>query len=464
MKTLDDLSPEQNSAIDFIRAGEDSLIAADVGTGKTIIALTSALDAPEVSRWLVLAPLLVATDTWAKEPGEWSHIPNDAVVIACGTEQQRIDAIESDAGVVVMNYENLEWLMERYPRKGKNDTLPFDGLICDEIDKLKSVSSNRFKAFRNRINQFKKRVGLTGTLVPNDLQELWGQVYMVDGGQSFGRSFYEWRKKYFYPTDHQQWNWSPFTHSREELLRVMSDLVFRIKSEGLPEVVFEDPTLLGMPADVRAKYDELAKEFYLDLEAAKIDAANAAVLSGKLQQICAGFSYHGDKKDQQVLWHTKEKLDWVVGLFIELCLKQHQQLLIFYHFNAELDALKEVIPGIKSLGSGVGNNVKREYIEKWNAGLLGVLALHPASAGHGLNLQHSGAHNIAYLTVPWSGGMIRQSVGRLARRGNKAPQVFVHTCHFVESIDEKVFQVVSGKLEAMDDFLNDLERATGKTY
>lgn len=460
MKYLDDLSKEQFDAVDYILDGEDALIAADVGTGKTIIALTAALQCRDVDRWLVLAPLLVATDTWAKEPAEWKHIMNSAVAIACGDEAQRIKAIESDAPIVVMNYENLDWLMNQYPKKGKVDSLPFDGLICDEIDKLKSVSSNRFKAFRNRIKIFKKRIGLTGTLVPNKLQELWGQVYMIDGGQSFGRSFYNWRKEYFYPTDFNQWQWAPFERSRAKFIEVLADLTFRIRSKDLPKVVFKDPALIDMPDALRESYTELEKEFYLKLEDVEIDAANAGILTGKLQQMCAGFSYYLDK-EQKVIWHDERKYQWIAELYHDICIKQGKQLLVFYHFNAEYDMLSEAIPEIKSLGSSVGNAKKRQHIDWWNNDQIPVMALHPASAGHGLNLQLSGAHHIAFLTLPWSGGLLRQSVGRLARRGNSAKQVFVHTCLYENSVDETVFQVLSGRLNAMDDFLNDLEKAIG---
>ncbi len=472
MLTRKDLDADQINAIAFIASGEDSLLCADVGTGKTVIGYTAAIDALEcgdVSRVLVLAPHLVATDTWANEPAEWDHIDGDAVAIACGNEKQRTLAVDSDAKIVIMNYENLSWLMAKYPRprtiKGikEPETLPFDMLICDEIDKLKSVSSKRFKDFRDRIGHFKKRVGMTGTLVPNELTEVWGQTYIIDGGQSFGRSFYEWRKTHFYPTDYKQYKWKPFPSTRQFLLDELATLAYRLEARGLPEVVMCKPTLLDLPAETRANYNELEDEFFLLIEDAKgkhreVDAANSAVLAGKLQQICAGFSYVDRTKE--AVWHSRAKFEWLDALHGSLVGNYGEQLLIFYHYNEEADELRRRYPHMQFLGGGISNKKKLASIAAWNAGEIRDLALHPASAGHGLNLQKSGAHNIAFLTMPWSGGMFKQVCGRLARRGQVAEHINVHTAQFRNTIDEEVFGTVTGRLAGMQDFLDDLYIAT----
>jgi len=471
MLTPLDLEPDQLKCIAFIDSGEDALVCADVGTGKTVIALTAALRAlqyGEVHRWLVLAPLLVATDTWAQEPALWEHLRDIKIAIACGIPPQRLRAIESDAQIVVMNYENLPWLMAHYPRPLKrkgvrpSDPLPFDGLICDEIDKLKDVSSQRFKVFRERIKIFNKRIGLTGTLVPNKLTEVWGQAYIVDGGETFGRSFYKWQREYFYPTDFNQRKWAPFPLTRQSILSGLSGLAYRLKGVGLPHVVPVKPHMMQLPLSIRARYVELEKNFFLllDDETGKrreVEAANAAVLSGKLQQIVAGFSYVD--RGKEAVWHSKARFDWYDDLYTGL----GEQILVFYHYREELDELRRRYPNLHYLGGGVSNKRARETIKLWNEGKLTQLALHPASAGHGLNLQKSGAHHIAFLTVPWSGGMYKQVIGRLARRGQIARQIFVHTALFSDTIDETVFGVVTGKLTGMEDFLNDLE-AIGAGY
>lgn len=459
MLTENDLTQDQLDAIDFILDGEDSLLCADIGTGKTVISLTAAEKCVgTVNRWLVLAPLLVATDTWAKEIDEWEHINYMPMRVACGTEAQRIAAIcDEEAYIVVINYENLAWLMDQFPKKrGKPDPLTehFDGLICDEIDKLKCVSSKRFKAFRNRIKGFKKRIGLTGTLTPNDLTEVWGQTYLVDGGETFGRSFYEWRKQYFYPIDFNQYKWAPFPDTAQRIRDELADITFRLKAKGLPEVVICEPRELTMPPDVMLKYKELEKEFYLQVEDSKgkkrdVDAANAAVLAGKLQQMCAGFSYVDGGKE--TVWHSFARFDWLWSYSGK---RMAPQTLVFYHFEAELSELLKRKPDLAYLGSGVSAKKKARHIEDWNAGKLPVMALHPASAGHGLNLQKSNAHHIVFLTMPWSGGLFKQAVGRLARRGNAAEKVYVHTALFKDTIDHSVFGTVTGKINEMEGFLD----------
>jgi SNF2 family DNA or RNA helicase len=458
------LEPDQLAAVDFILSGEDSLVCADVGTGKTIIALTAAhraLQDKRVTRWLVLAPLLVATDTWAQEPTFWPHLKGVNLKVAAGLdEDERIAVIESDADIVVLNYENMLWLMERYPRTRGVSSLPFDGLICDELDKLKAVSSERFKAFREQVKHFKMRVGLTGTLIPNDLTEAWGQAFIVDGGASFGRSFYKWRSQYFYPVDYKQYDWRPHIGTREHIINTLADISIRLKGKNLPQVIFTTPHMIELPKDIMALYRKLDRELFLKVQDKEgrersVAAANSAVLQGKLQQICAGFSYVDRLKE--AVWHTTERFEWYDKLYNDL----GEQLLVFYQFKEELSMLRQMYPDIRYL-SGVGGAEARESIRLWNAGKLTQLALHPASAGHGLNLQKSGAHHIAFLTLPWSGGMLKQVIGRLARRRQTAKQIFVHTALCEKTVDEQVFDTARSRLDTMGEFLDDLEAASAR--
>jgi SNF2 family DNA or RNA helicase len=473
MKTLDDLGADQREAIDFILEGQDSLLAADVGTGKTVISMTAGMEAirtQRVNRWLVLGPSLVCRDTWVNEPAEWEHLRQARVVNIAGMPPQkrheRIVLERSD--FVCCNYENLPWLVDG----GYLDA--FDGLICDEIDKLKSVSSNRFKAFRNHVKQFGMRVGLTGTLVPNELTELWGQVYTIDGGESFGRSFYKWRREHFYPTDYQQYNWRILPGHREKLIQAIADITFRLPARGLPPVEMMPPKMLTMPEQTMATYRELEREYYMELkdeyedEELIVDAVSEAVLGGKLQQICAGFSYTykpgerpGKKRaDGSIVrpvpvWHSYDRLQWLDELLTGDL--RGQQVLIFFHFQEELEQLKQRYPAMAVLKDA---RDPTGMLRAWNAGEIPHLALHPASAGHGLNLQKGGAHHIAFLTMPWSGGMMKQVTGRLARRGQAAEKVYVHTALFRDTIDEEVFERVTSRLNHMEDFLDELYKAT----
>ena len=465
MLNYDDLDAKQIECIGFIGEGEDSLILADVGTGKTVIGYTAGQEAyrlDEVKRWLVLAPLLVCTDTWANEPEYWGHLQNLSVAIACGTEAERIAALDKGAVFTVINFENLQWLLDRYPKSKGNDTLPFDGLIIDELDKLKTCSSKTFKTFRNRIGVFKKRIGMTGTVMPNDLTEVWGQMYMVDAGQRLGRSFYKWRDEGFYPTDFERRKWKPLPGTYDKVVEAMADITYRLPAPAdIPPVELVTPHKMTLPDDVKDLYEKLEKDYYLLVEddtgkKREVDAANAAVLSGKLQQICAGFTYVDRSKE--AVWHSEARLDWADEMVnVQLA---DEQVLIVYQFDAEREKLKGLFPNLPILGGKVASKTKAKYIADWNAGVSRVMALHPDSASHGLNLQKSGAHHIAFLTVPWSGGAWKQVTGRLARRGQSAPIVYAHTAQFRNTIDEQVLETVTGRTANLQTFLDDLYAAT----
>lgn len=467
MLTRNDLDAGQINAIQFIDTGEDTLLAADVGTGKTAIALTAAQDAMDtgdVSRWLVLAPLLVATDTWANEPAEWEHLKNCGLAVAHGSPEQRHRVVDSDAPIVVTNYENLEWLMREYPKKRGVDQLPFDGLIADEVDKLKSVFSERFKASRNRLGVFNKRIGMTGTLIPNNLTELWAQLFIIDGGATFsdirmrsgkkiGRSFYSWREHFFYPTDYKQRNWAPFPDTEEFLIESLKGLAFRLPAQGLPDVVMVEPDRLVLPTSVQPLYDELKKEFYAIVEDnygkdREIEAANRGVLTSKLQQICAGFNYVDGGSN--AVWHSKKRFGWLEDKRKSLA---EQQLLVFYHFKEEVAEFYRRYPRAPIIGGGVSQAKKMAAIRHWNNGNTPIMAMHAQSAAHGLNLQKSGAQHVAFLTLPWSGSLFNQGMGRLARRGATVDQVFAHTALYQRTIDQDVFAVLIHRREQMENFL-----------
>lgn len=467
MLTFDDLDDDQRACIDFGCEGEDSLICADIGTGKTVIAYTiarDALNAQTVDRWLVVAPLLVCTDAWANEHREWEHLRTPGrgmysdllkVGIATGTEKNRRAVCEdTDLQFIVINYENLTWFLNEY---GVPDNC---GLICDEIDKLKACGTDRFRKFRHAVPKFKRRIGLTGTIQPNDLTELWGQVFIVDGGASFGKSFYKWRDKYFYPTDFKRYNWRPLPSSREKLLEAIQDITFRLEAKGLPDIEMLIPRAVVMPDDLRDKYKKLSRHFVLELEEGDVDAANSAVLQGKLQQLCAGFSYVAPgmtwRKEQKrfVVWHSKAKFDALEELLKEL---GDEQVLVFYHFQEEYDELRRRFGIVNLKGGGTGPNTR---LSMWNEGRMQYLALHPASAGHGLNLQKSGAHHIVFLTMPWSGGLFKQSVGRLCRRRQTAPVIYIHTLVFDNTVDQEVADRVHDRMESLQDLHDDLLQLT----
>jgi SNF2 family DNA or RNA helicase len=453
------LEKDQLDCIDFIKSGEDSLIAADVGTGKTVISATAMVDdleAGNISRALILAPTLVATDTWPKEFQEWEHLSNYPVAIAHGTSKAREAAFKSDAPFVVMNYENLGWMCEQYPRKRGKSSLPFDCITYDEVDKLKNVSGKRYKAFRNYVKDFRKRIGMSGTLIPNRLEEIWGSTYLVDAGQSFGRSFYKWREENFYATDYNQHNWEPFEETYREVLSILADLAYRLEAKGLPEVVMEEPYRMSFPADIAKLYKQLKREYIVEFDDKKVSGETAAIISGKLRQMAAGFSYVDGSKAPH--WHTRQRFEWLDNVVLGRTLEREDQLLVVYQFKEELEELHRRHPRIPYLGGGVSNKKARDHIAAWNAGRTRLMAIHAQSASHGLNLQKSGARDIAMLTAPWSGGVFKQITGRLARRGQIQDEIYVHTAPFRGSVDLEVIRTLTDRMDQLNEFLGDLSR------
>lgn len=465
MLKYSDLSPDQLDCIEFIGAGEDSLVLADVGAGKTVIGLTAAkraLDEGEVSRWLVAAPKRVALHVWAQEAQLWEHLKDLPIAVACGDVEQRVAAVNSGAPIVVINYENLPWLFEAYPvkriKRERVDTMPFDGLMCDEIDKLKSVSTNRFKDIRNRVDHFKKRVNLTGTPAPNRLLEVWGQVYMTDGGATFGRSFYCWRQEYFYPTDYKQYRWAPFPGTFEKIIEALDGLAYRLEATGVPPFVIQKPRYVSLTPSQRKLYAEFEKELYAEFQREgawyELDADNQGIAQGKLEQICAGFSYVDDGEKREAVWHSRAKLD---ALRTMQRVFRDKQLMVGYWFKEELRELERLFPPGQFRWIGKSDAADTETIELWNSGRLPVLGVHPASAGHGLNLQLSGAHVATSLTLPWSGGLFKQWIGRLARRGQTAKQVDVWPILAKDTVDEEKLEVIEGRISNQKEFLDALK-------
>lgn len=508
MHTIDDLVPEQNNAIDFLKGNLNALLCADVGTGKTVMSLTAVdhhIRIRGVGPWLVLAPLLVADETWRYEAEEWAHLNHLSVGIVTGDTKDRVKTLNTDHDIYVVNYENLSWLMDYVKDPYTFEKLPsgepvcakpikFKGLIADEIDKLKEVSSNRFKNFRNYVKNFDVRIGLTGTLIPNDLLEIWGQTYIVDGGKRFGRSYYKFRQEYFYPLDYRQHRWRVLPLKDKIIEEKIYSLALRVKSTDLPKTVELPPARLVMPDNAWKIYNELENELFIKLEDQNcdIEADNMAILSGKLQQICAGFSYVDPKEcpecghteliqaltpslkkviakwdcvachkriNRRVVWHTQKRFDWLDSLFDQIVIDSGQQLMIFYNFNEEGAELRRRYEGIELLGGGTSKAAKRQAIHDWNSGELRAIGLHPASAAHGLNMQKSGAHNIAFLTEPWSGGLKTQAIGRLGRRGQVAKEIYVHTAQFINTVDVRVHDIVTERIDTREIFLDKLRKA-----
>ncbi len=468
-----DLRFRQQDCIDFCSGDTETMIFADVGTGKTVIALTAFRDWCRYKsdrRALVLAPKRVCTDVWAQEIDEWEHLKDAGFTIECAAgkpEHKRREIIEGDADIALLNYENYPWLAETYPKP------PFNFLICDEIDKLKDRTTYRFKG-REWIDKKSKKVrsyegmkkyrkhfetviGLTGTPTSNHLMDIWPQVFIVDGGASLGKSFNAFKCKHFYQTDYLGYQFDVLPGHEDVIHKSISPITYRIEREDdIPPVIETPPRFVELSPSELKQYKKFEREYLIILESGEnIESPHAAAAYGKLRQFANGFAYTEEDegtlpKVKNTVWFTKPKYTELDALIGEL---QGQQLMVVYHFKSQLDELRRRYKDIKYLGGGVSDKQASKTIAEWNSGELGLLALHPMSAGHGLNLQKSGAHHIVMLTQPESAGLHEQVIGRLRRTGNTATTVFVHRILTRNTVDIEQDLKVHNKVTNQAEFL-----------
>jgi SNF2 family DNA or RNA helicase len=461
-----------------MQGGYESLILADVGTGKTIMTLTTLnqwFTCKAIKRVIVFAPKLVCTDVWAQEAQLWAHLNNGIMHIGCAaglSEKKRIAMINDRSfNVVLLNYENMPWLMETYRIP------PFDVAVFDEIDKMKDRTTNRFKGrkwkdketkekrwydgMRKYRKHFKTHIGLTGTPTSNHLTDLWAQMFIIDGGKSLGKSYDKFIRKYFYPADYMQHDWRPLPGAEKQIYEAISDFTFRIeRDEEIPPIVNLPPRYVDMPNDILKMYKKYEREYIMQMENGDfVESPHAAAAYGKLRQIANGFVYAnkkpGDKEPPKTYKFHTFKFNHLDSLISEL---QGQQLLIVYHFKEQLAELQRRYKDLEYLGGGVNLTQAREIMARWNDGELNKLAIHPMSAGHGLNLQKSGAHHICMLTQPESAGLAEQVIGRLRRTGNEAKSVFIHTILTANTIDIDQNYCLQGKIKTQMDFLDAMKK------
>lgn len=439
-------------ARDFLRNVSNAALFLDmlpIGLGKTAISL-SALQ-PHHLPALVVAPKRVAEHVWPTEATLWR--PDLHVRVAKGNPKARARALQdSKADVVALGRDNLRDALST-PRER-----PFRTLIIDELSGFKSRQSVRWRTARKLVQQpgMDHVWGLTGTPTPNGLMDLWAQVALLDGGQRLGRNITTYRSRYFTP-GRQMPNgiiteWVPRPEAEAHIHRLISDVCLSMATDGrvhLPPVTY-NTIEIDLPRPVRATYREMKDTLVADLRnvlgGEVHTAANAAILTSKLQQLTAGFMYvdDADLRDGQYTTVHSSKVDAVR----EVIEGTGSPVLVFYRFKAELQALQAALPQAATMREpGV--------IDRWNAGQVPVLLAHPASAGHGLNLQHGG-HTIVWTTLPWSLEEWQQANKRLARQGQKNP-VVVHTLQCKGTVDTAVRARLRDKTTVQDALLTYLE-------
>jgi len=428
-----DLHEYQEFSVDYLLSHPVAALFLDCGLGKTLIALSAifdlTLDSFLIRKVLVIAPLRVARDTWPAEIEKWDHIKGLKYSVAVGSEQERKAALMQKAQVHIINRENIEWLVTK-------SGLPFDYdmIVVDELSSFKSHQAKRFKSLLKVRPGVKRIVGLTGTPSSNGLMDLWAEFRLLDMGQRLGRFIGNYRSTFFVPDKRNAqviFSYKPKPGAEETIYRLISDITISMKGTEhlkLPKLVMNE-VCVQMSAGEALHYQTMQEEMVLSLKGKEIDAVNAAALSGKLLQMANGAVY--DENHTVAHLHDR-KLDALEDL-IEAA--NGKPVLIAYWFKHDLARILERFPADR-LDSA-------QSIRRWNAGEIPIAVIHPASAGHGLNLQ-TGGSTLIWFSLTWSLELYQQTNARLWRQGQK-DTVVIHHIIAKGTIDEQVIQALKRK-------------------
>ena len=436
----------QKYATDFILSHPISAILLQMGLGKSVITLTAMkelFERGEISRALVIAPLRVARDTWPEEIRKWDHLQGLTYSVAVGPVEERQAALRREVQIHIINRENIAWMME------SGLPLNYDMIVVDELSSFKSWQSKRFRALM-RLRPFVSRiVGLTGTPTGNGLMDLFAEYRVLDLGERLGSFIGRYREAYFQPDKrnaYQVFTWKPRPGAEEEIYRKISDITVSMKSVDflkMPECIM-NTTKVRMDERERKQYETLKEELLLRVPrgtapapqgtvpaGALIDAKNAAALCGKLCQLANGTCYTEDGTVARI--HDR-KLDALEDL-IESA--NGHPVLIAYWYQHDIQRIRQRFPDVRFLRNS-------QDLTDWNKGKIQIAAIHPASAGHGLNLQQGG-NTLIWFGLTWSLELYLQTNSRLWRQGQKSETVTIHHIVTEGTIDEQILEALGRK-------------------
>lgn len=422
----------QQFATDFILNQSICCLMLDMGLGKTVITLTAlwqlTLDSFDVSRVLVIAPKRVAEDTWPKELAKWEHLTGLTSSLVLGSAAERKAALQRKAFLYIINRENVAWLV-------KNHYWDFDMVVIDELSSFKSNKAERFKAMKKVRPMVTRIVGLTGTPAPNTLLDLWPQMYLMDMGQRLGRFIGGFRDRFFLPDKRNReiiYSYKPREGAEDAIYALISDICISMKATDyldMPERI-DNRIEVSMSPKERKLYDTFQKDMVLSIGDEELDAVNAAALSNKLLQMANGAVYGEDKK---VIPIHDRKLDALEDL-VEAA--NGKPLLVAYWYKHDLQRIKARFKNARCIDTA-------RDIDDWNAGKIPLALIHPASAGHGLNLQDGGC-TIVWFGLTWSLELYQQLNARLWRQGQKHT-VVIHHIVTKGTHDEDVMRALENK-------------------
>ena len=397
------------------------------------------LDDLVVSKALVIAPLRVARDTWPAEVEKWDHLSALDVSVIIGTAKERTAAVNHSAMIYVVNRENVKWLVEYYEKNGLR--WDFDCIVIDELSGFKNYQSQRFKYLR-KVRPFVKRwIGLTGTPTSNGLMDLWAEIGILDGGERLGRFIGRFRDAYFKagsmnPSTGVIFSYVPRPGAEEQIYEKISDMTISMKALDyldMPECVYVNHEV-ELNCQERKLYDQLKKDLIIPLEDGDIDAANAASLSNKLLQMSNGAVYDENGETRLIHQRKLEKLEDLIES------ANGQPVLIAYWFKHDRQRIWEYLT---ACGYSPRDIKESKDIKDWNGGKIPVALIHPASAGHGLNIQ-SGGHILIWFGLTWSLELYQQTNARLWRQGQKET-VTIHHIVTKNTVDEDVLSALASK-------------------
>ena len=436
----------QSYCIEYIKTHPVAALFLDMGLGKTAITLTAVrdlvLDDLVVSKVLVIAPLRVARDTWPTEVQKWEHLSDLDVSVIVGDLKTRTAALNHRAMIYIINRENVKWLVEYYEKNGLR--WDFDCVIIDELSSFKNYQSQRFKWLR-KVRPFVKRwIGLTGTPTSNGLMDLWAEIGILDGGERLGRFIGRFRDSYFKagsmnPNTGVVFSYVPRKGAEQQIYERISDITISMKALDylkMPECIYVNHEVV-MDARERKLYDQLKTDLIIPTDDGDIDAANAAALSNKLLQMSNGAVYDENKEPRFIHSRKLEMLEDMIEA------ANGQPVLVAYWFKHDRTRIIQHLAKAGYDGSQVRDLKSSEDISGWNAGKIPIALIHPASAGHGLNIQEGG-HILIWFGLTWSLELYQQANARLWRQGQRET-VTIHHIVTKDTVDEDVLAALASK-------------------
>ncbi len=455
MLDIIDMHEYQHTAVDHILENTHSALFLEMGLGKTVSTLTAIntlmFEEFDISTALVVAPKRVAENVWDAEIKKWSHLSHLKISKIAGSAKQRKEALRKDADVYTIGRDNIAWLCGQYG----GSMLPFDMLVLDELSSFKNPKSIRFKSLRNVQPSFKRIVGLTGTPAPNGFLDLWSQIYLLDRGKRLGKFITRYREDYF-AKDYNGFSYSPREGAEDLISEKINDICMSMKAEDyikLPDRI-ENIINLKFSDELQKKYDDFEKDQVMQIfegqaEDEGISAVNAAALSNKLLQFANGAVYDEDRNVHEVhnlkIEALKEIIEDANG----------KPVLIAYSFQHDLRRIMHALKKYKP----VKLTTERD-INDWNDGKIQVLIMHPASGGHGLNLQ-AGGNIIVWFGQTWSLELYQQFNARLHRQGQKQA-VIINKILIKNTMDQRVVKAVEGKSERQNGLMEAVKALISK--